>query len=211
MATVGDASLWDDLFPDHLIPNILELVVKTWQSFQKPQPLDHEVPISRRFREALRRGKDLHELPFTIWPESSETDPDTGKEIGRIDIRFLHGWRESVYFAFECKRLRIPYNTGMRSNTGEYVGASGMMRFITGQYGKGLLSGGMIGYVMDGNLSAAVPAVKKTIDKNREDLRLAFGSSLASSSMMPRKQTVKETRHDLTTRDFAIYHVFLAV
>jgi len=211
VAIVGDASLWADVFPDRLIPNILELVVKTWQRFQKPRSLDHEVPISRRFREALRRGKDLYELPFTIWPESSETDPDTGKEIGRIDIRFLHGWRESVYFAFECKRLRIPYNTGMRPNTGEYVGASGMMRFITGQYGKGLLSGGMIGYVMDGNLSAAVPAVKKTIDKNREDLRLIFGSSLDFSSMMPRKQAVKETRHDLTKREFTIHHVFLAV
>lgn len=211
MATVGDASLWADLFPDHLIPNILELVVKTWQSFQKPRPLDHEVLISMRFREALRGEKDLHKLPFTIWPESSETDPITGKEIGRIDIRFLHGWRESVYFAFECKRLRIPYSSRMQSNTGEYVGTNGMMRFITGKYSKGLVSGGMIGYVMDGNLSAAVPAVKKTIDKNREDLRLAFGSSLTSSSMMPKERTVKETNHDLETREFAIYHVFLAV
>jgi len=211
VATVGDASLWANLFPDYLIPNILELVVTTWQSFQKPHPLDHEVPISRRFGEALRREKDLHELPFTIWAESSETDPNTGKEIARIDIRFLHGWREGVYFAFECKRLRIPYSSRMQSNTGEYVGANGMMRFITGKYGKGLTLGGMIGYIMDGNLSAAVPAVKKTIDKNREDLRLAFGSSLTSSSMMPKERTVKETNHDLATRKFAIYHVFLAV
>ena len=162
MAIGGDASLWADVFPDGLIPSILELVVKTWQRSEKPLPLEHEVPISRRFREALRRGKDLNELPFTIWPESSETDPNTGKEIGRIDIRFIHGWRESVYFAFECKRLRIPYDSGRRSNTGEYVGASGMMRFISGKYGKDLASGGMIGYVMDGDLRAAVPSVKKT-------------------------------------------------
>lgn len=211
MATVGDASLWADVFPDRLIPNILELVVTTWQTFQKPQPLDHEVPISRRFGEALRREKDLHELPFTIWAESSETDPNTGKEIARIDIRFLHGWREGVYFAFECKRLRIPYSSRMQSNTGEYVGANGMMRFITGKYGKGLTSGGMIGYIMDGNLRAAVPSVKKAIDKNRTDLCLVFGSSLDSSSMRPRKQAVKETRHDLAKREFAIHHVFLAV
>ncbi len=211
MATAGDAGLWADLFPDHLIPNILELVVTTWQRLQKPQPLDYEVPISRRFREALRGGKDLHELPFTIWPESSETDPDTGKEIGRIDIRFLHGWREDVYFAFECKRLRIPYSSRIQSNTGEYVGTNGMMRFITGKYSKGLTSGGMIGYVMDGNLSAAVPAVKKAINKNREHLRLISGSSLDFSSMMPRKQAVKETRHDLTKREFTIHHVFLEV
>jgi len=211
VATVGDASLWADLFPDHLIPNILGLVVKTWQSFQKPRPLDHEVPISRRFREALRKGKNLHELPFTIWPESPETDPGTGKEMARIDIRFLHGWREDVYFAFECKRLRIPYESGLQSNTGEYVGANGMMRFITGKYGKGLTSGGMIGYVMDGNLRTAVPSVKKAIDKNRIDLCLVFGTGLTSSSMMPRNKIVKETRHDLATREFAIYHVFLAV
>ncbi len=211
MATVGDASLWADLFPDHLIPNILELVVKTWQSFQKPQPLDHEVPISRRFREALRRGKDLHELPFTIWAESSETDPDTGKEIARIDIRFLHGWKEGVYFAFECKRLRIPYRSKLKSNTGEYVGTNGMMRFIAGRYSRGLTSGGMIGYVMDGKLDAAIPAVKKAIEKDREDLRLVSGTSLHFSSMMHRKRAVKETRHNLMKRKFTIHHVFLAV
>ena len=64
---------------------------------------------------------------------------------------------------------------------------------------------------MDGNLRAAAPSVKKAIDKNRTDLCLVFGSSLDSSSIMRRKQAVKETRHDLTKREFTIHHVFLAV
>ena len=211
MAVVGDTSLWSDLFPDHLVPDILGLVLTTWQSFKKPNPSDLEVPVTRRFREELRRKKDFRELPFTIWPESSETDPKTGKEIGRIDIRFLHGWREDVYFAFECKRLRIPYESGIRSNASEYVGIDGMMCFITGKYSKGLVSGGMIGYVMDSDVRSAIQSVKKAIDRSCIILFLVKSTSLRSCSIMPDRKIIKETRHKLPNRRFIIYHIFLAV
>lgn len=211
MTIIGDASLWADLFPDSLVSDILGLVVKTWQRFKKPNSRDLEVPITRRFREELRRGKDFLELPFTIWPESSETDPTTGKEIGRIDIRFLHGWREDVYFAFECKRLRIPYESRIRNNTSEYVGTDGMMCFITGKYSKGLVSGGMIGYVMDSNVRAAIKSAKQAIDRTCTILCLVRGTSLSSCSIIPNKKTIKETIHELPNRKFSIYHIFLAV
>jgi len=211
MTIIGDASLWADLFPDYLVSDILGLVVKTWQRFKKPNSRDLEVPITRRFREELRRGKDFLELPFTIWPESSETDPTTGKEIGRIDIRFLHGWREDVYFAFECKRLRIPYESRIRNNTSEYVSTDGMMCFITGKYSKGLVSGGMIGYVMDSDVRAAIKSVKQAIDRTCTILCLVRGTSLSSCSIIPNKKTIKETIHELPNRKFSIYHIFLSV
>ncbi len=211
MAIIGNASLWADLFPDHLVPDILGLVVTTWQRFKKPQPNDLEVPITRRFREELVREKSNRELPFSIWPESSETDPETGKEIGRIDIRFLHGYREDVYFAFECKRLRVPYKSGIRSNASEYVGVDGMMCFITGKYGKALVSGGMIGYVMDSDVRTAIQSVKKAIHRNCTILCLVQNTGLSSCSIMSNEQIIKETRHNLTNRRFTIYHVFVAV
>ena len=91
MSVIGDSSLWSDLFPGQLIPDILDLVLETWRSFEKPQLNDHEVPITLRFCSSLRNMKNKNQdLPFTIWPESSERDSTTGKEISRIDIRFLH-------------------------------------------------------------------------------------------------------------------------
>lgn len=71
MSVQGHPGLWSDLFPDHLVPEILELVANSWKNFRKPAPLDLEVPITRRFVEDLRRNKGLQFLPFTIWPESS--------------------------------------------------------------------------------------------------------------------------------------------
>ncbi len=211
MAIIGDASQWADLFPDNLIPDILGLVITTWQRFKKPHRNDLEVPITRRFREELVMEKDHRYLPFSIWPESSETDPKTGKEIGRIDIRFLHGYKENVYFAFECKRLRVPYKSGIRSNASEYVGVDGMMCFITGKYSRGLFSGGMIGYVMISDVRAAIQSVKKAISRNYTMLCLIRNTGLSSCSIMSNEKIIKETRHNLPNQRFTIYHVFLAV
>lgn len=203
----GDASLWGDLFPDHLIPDILKLVVDTWRTFAKPKSTDHEVPISRRFCEDLRREKDSRRLPFRISPESSETDPISGKEIGRIDIRFTHGYRDRVYFAFECKRLRINRTT---PNTHAYVSTDGMMCFIDGKYAGNLDSGGMIGYVMDGDVPKAIAAVSKAIANKAMELCLETGTGMTASSMVP-NESVAETYHKITTRHFTIYHLFLAI
>lgn len=207
MSTEGDASLWGDLFPDGLIPEILRLVMDTWKSFSKPNPDDHEVPISRRFCEDLRREKDQRRLPFSIWPESTETDPHSGKELGRIDIRFIHGFRERVYFAFECKRLRIDR---ARPNTHEYVGDDGMMCFITGKYANNLDSGGMIGYVMDGNVPAAIEAVAKAIVNKATELCLIAGTGMTPSNII-QNMPAMETNHNILAEEFTIYHLFLGI
>ena len=207
MSSTGDANLWADLFPDHLIPEILKLVVDTWQSFSKPSSTDHEVAISRRFCEDMRREKDKRILPFRISPESSETDPISGKEIGRIDIRFTHGYRERVYFAFECKRLRINRAT---PNTHVYVGRDGMMCFIDEKYASDLNSGGMIGFVMDGDVPQAIAAVSKTIRKKTTELRLVSGTEMTPSSFVP-NEPVTETYHMISAKQFTIYHLFLGI
>lgn len=94
MVIDGDANMFADFFPGYLIPDILKLVLKAWQSFIKPEVKETEVPITRKFREVLVTEKRLLDLPFTIWRESWEpADSETGGETGRIDIRFLHGWR----------------------------------------------------------------------------------------------------------------------
>ena len=210
MAFEGDFALWADFFPNGLIPEILEAILKCWDRLREPQSDEHEEPITRRLREELRTEKDCRQLPFTVWPESSETDPVSGREIGRIDLRFLHGYREDVYLAFECKRLRIMTQTGeMRANTSEYVGENGMMRHVSGKYSQGLKDGGMIGYVMYGRVSDAKVGVKRAILKAAKDLLLSTGTSLEPSGHHPKEARIAESRHVLPDRLLLIHHIFL--
>lgn len=206
---IGDVSPWTDFFPDHLIPTILELVVRSWSQFEKPKPTDYEVPITGRFREFLRKSKDTERLPFLILTEFPEIDSTTGREVGRIDLLFLAGLKERVYFAFECKRLRYSRDGKIVSNAREYVGKNGMMCFVTGKYSEGLRSGGMIGYVMDGSVQKAQEDVKTMIDKKASELSLVKGTSLSPSSKLP--NSPNETRHQLYRRKFILYHLFLAL
>jgi len=210
MGYAGNPDLWADLFPDGLVPWILDLVLESWQTFPKPRPTELEVPITKRFCVHLRARKDRSGAPFSIWPESEELDSESGELLGRIDLRLLHGHRERVYFALKCKRLNVVANRRRSSLAGKYV-EEGMMRFITGQYAGGLDKGGMLGYVMDGKTADAIASVKCAIDSRRNSLALKKGTSLSVCALRPNIKEVKETNHVPTGRHFVIYHLFVGV
>lgn len=127
MAVLGNPDAWSDFFPAALIPNVLDVIIASWASFPRPQHSEREVRITRRFRAHLRKGKNARLLPVRIERESPEDD-EGGQELGRIDLRFTHGHREEIYFAFECKRLSLLTLRGRRSLAGDYI-KDGMMRF----------------------------------------------------------------------------------
>ncbi|HEY9710648.1 MAG TPA: hypothetical protein V6D48_20730 [Oculatellaceae cyanobacterium] len=208
---VGNLDPWADTFPRGLIPEILEMVVSVWASFPKPNSNDHEVPITRNFRPALIQSKNLKKLPVKIDREIPEDDLQTGEEIGRIDLRFTHGHREDVYFTFECKRLNIIRQNGTRESLATQYVVAGMMRFITSQYASGLLDGGMIGYIMNGDMGTAVEAVNSTVESRCEELRINPPSGLCESSLIPTNNQIRETGHNLEHRQLIIHHVFLPV
>src|SRR5947209_7392931 len=162
--TVGEADLWSDMFPDDLVPRIIDLVWDTWPTVPKPAGNDLEVPITRRFKHHLKQAKDYRRLPVRIEREPAEDDPVTGAELGRIDLKFApaESAREEVYFAFECKRLNAIEDGRRRTLAPEYV-TEGMMRFVTGQYAATMMHGGMIGYVLDGKNADAVRRVERNI------------------------------------------------
>ena len=55
--TIGDASYWDDLFQQSLVPAILAHVIATWEKIPKPGPSDLEDEISDRLHAALINSK----------------------------------------------------------------------------------------------------------------------------------------------------------
>ena len=211
MTCAGDPGLWATLFPDGLVPEILCLILQTWSAAPQFGADELEVPITLRFTERLGQRKESKQLPFSIWPETPETEPETGAIAGRIDIRFVHGYRERVYFALECKRLSVVRTTGRRESlAGDYID-DGMMRFVEGKYGANLDKGGMLGYVMDGNVPNAQNSVKAAIMSRKATLCMDEPGNLQRSSVLPGDNRVKETRHRLGSVDFVMHHVFLAV
>ena len=127
-----------------------------------------------------------------------------------IRDRFVTGYRLHVYFSFECKRLNVTTASGMRSRAGEYV-REGMNRYVEGTYARGLRDGGMLGYVMDGNVDHAIEGVRQTIHRYRKELQIACQGLLEPSSFRPQSPSVKETNHRFHGKTFRMHHVFLGV
>lgn len=113
-----------------------------------------------------------------------------------------------MYFAFECKRLNVRKGNRRSSLATEYVD-EGLVRFVDDKYAAGLHAGGMIGYVMDGDLPAAGRSVQRSVVARRTRLRLV-GPGLVECSLKPGHTQVRETLHRLD-RDLLILHVFLPV
>jgi hypothetical protein len=209
MTILGDPALWADTFPEDLVPRLLDLVTETWADFERPGETDLEVPITRRFKRALKQAKDFRRLPVRIERESPEDDPDTGEERGRIDLKFLPAVsaREEVYLAFECKRLNAVEDGHRRTLAPEYV-TEGVMRFVTGQYAATMLHGGMIGYVLDGKCADAIRLVERNIISRSGELKMETPAALGKSALRPENDMIRETTH-LVGRRFRLHHVFL--
>jgi hypothetical protein len=155
MSVFGSPSQWTG-FIDFLIPDILQLVLASWQAMPPPPPDALEDPTTEALCRLLRQNRNSSDLPFRIDIQMVELDPAAGQDQGRLDIVFSPLInREDVYFCLECKRLNVPQDGRVRSYAHEYV-VYGMFRFIRGQYGAMVRHGGMLGYVLDGNVTAAI-------------------------------------------------------
>ena len=208
---VGNPDIWSDMFPEELVPRVLDLITETWATCEKPGPSDHEVPTTRRLKLALKQAKDLRRLPLRVEREATEDDPHTGEELGRIDLKFLPAVsaNEEVYLAFECKRPNVTKNGRRRTLASEYV-TDGMSRFVTGQYAKAVPHGGMIGYVLDGRTNDAMRLVEKNIDARATDLCMNKPAILDHSRFRPSANHIRETNHNLpSSRRFTLHHLFL--
>lgn len=212
-----EAYEWIPLFPAEEIPFILGAVLRCSASLRKKHATEYENKISNRLRKLLIRDPDLRQRPIELDREVPLYDDDSDDEnpIGRPDFRFRYSTgtpKPWPYFAIEAKRLHVTFPSGWKSCVSEYViGDQGMMCFIDQRYGQGLVSGGMLGYVFDGNVEAARASVAALIESSREKLKTVPPFKLVLSSVLPGDSHVSETIHALTHGDFTIYYLFVAV
>jgi len=211
MNVAGEFDLFADAFPTDLLPEVFSVVIKEWPNSPRPEGNPLENRITNRFLGHLTtvmRKKQAPNFSFHLRPKLP--DPDSDSESGEIDIRVRSfSPHPDAYFVFECKRLNVQYDSGFATEASKYVGDGGMGCFVSGQYPTTCDCGGMLGYVMDGNVPAAVKAINKALGNRREQLRLQPPYQLTPSESMSRDGSVRQTAHRQNQHVLLIYHVFL--
>ena len=213
--STGTADGYFEFFPQELIPDGLQLVFAVWRKLPSSSKVGKEDKITGRLAAAMKREKKARKLGFSIHFQAIPLGPDEPASA-RIDFKFLAGFDEDAYFAFECKRLRIPRASGLDHNTGSYVGAEGMKRFITGKYAPTQQHGAMVGFVMDGDIAAAKLAIITSIQTQKKELLLVQNDGWETSLFLPNESDVHQTSHCRKPdrggiNEFTVQHVFLAV
>jgi hypothetical protein len=208
---IGSPAEWCNLL-DSLVPEILALVVATWEEMPAPTGDALEDPITMAFCRRLRAGRNRLDLPFDIWTQLVELDPAAGEDQGRMDIVFKPMVpREYIYFCLECKRLNVRTADGVRPYASEYV-RFGMLRFVVGQYARVIRTGGMLAYVLDGDVRAAIANVEGNVRTRLHELGMDAPGGFLASEILPYDDRARETRHrrDHQLGSFVIHHLFMA-
>ena len=211
-------SIYESVFKD-LFLTILELIDYSYSEMlndnaefhlnengrnpQNNMPLENN--ITNRLVEHIRNNKKIYNLDllgFEVEPAS-----DFSKEYatkGYIDIKvsnitssFSNYNDETVYFAFECKRVNKTSN-----KTSAYVD-EGINRFKINKYSKNVSLSGMIGYSEE--RYTEIPSIVKkindklgveTLNKNEEDIDINYAYCYVSTHS-------RENSDEIT-----LYHLF---
>jgi hypothetical protein len=170
-------------FDEDYLAEIFEATALAWARMSQPRRNEIEDRITERLAGRLANDPYFADFPYDVVPQYWLLGLN-GERLGRLDLRFKHRHSQRDYFAFESKRLHVTYPGGRYSTEYPvYVGDGGMMTFVEGYYSKGLPSGGMLGYVMDGRSDRAWSGLKQRIEVQRKPLRLLDNSELNRSTL----------------------------
>ena len=121
---------------------------------------------------------------FLIRYEDVEIDTDLAKETGRKDIVFFPANDEDIYFCLEAKRLNALVSIVRKSLADEYV-REGMQRFVDGKYARFVRHGGMLGYVLDGQIARAAKNVEANVRRRAKELRMTRMVKISEPVSLP--------------------------
>ncbi|MCW2248058.1 hypothetical protein M2352_003692 [Azospirillum fermentarium] len=162
----GDLNAWLPQFRG-LEERVADAVEAAWPVCiaplqSKKDAMTHEDHITEHLVKSLIRTKRMPGRIIYQYTLLAEDDSGNVSSPSNIDFVLTIGDDEDVYLACECKRLNVPYKTGVRALVGQYVD-EGLMRFVTGQYSNGLPLAMMLGYVMNAKTDVARRGVKRIL------------------------------------------------
>ena len=87
-----------------------------------------------------------------------------------------------------------------------------MQRFVDGKYSRFIRHGGMLGYVLDGQVNRAIRNVEINIQTHARELGMTLPGRFLPSSVRPKDSFAKETHHRRSheTAIFRIHHLFMS-
>ena len=184
---------------------LIEATLETFDQDYRVTLSRKEDAISRQLVFALRRlqSKEGWEWfsDYVISGQRDELDADLEVHLGRTDITFELGSHHR--FIWECKRLHYKGKTLY----GVYR-SEGVMRFISEKYAKGQSHGGMLAFVMDGEIDKAIAGVETHLNAHWTELKIHGGC------FQPFPE-VKDSRLRLSLHlekgDFKLFHCFLPI
>ena len=170
-----------------------------------------EVHISTALCRVLRQNREARSLMFQIDTQMVELDPAAGEDIGRLDISFRPLVPRGHYFCLECKRLNVVRDGQTRSYASEYV-VFGVARFVSGQYARRVRNGGMLAFVLNGDISSAIERVEDNLRSKHADLGMKAPGGFQPSTILVGDERVRETYHTRNSPGdpFCIHHIFMA-
>ena len=212
MSVYGNAEDWHDLL-DSLVPDIVRLILAGWQTMPPIEPDAKEDPVSLELCRHIRASRELSELPLQVHTQTVEINDDANTEDGRIDLTF-HPFvpSEAIYFALECKRVNVRQGDGrIRGYFSEYV-TEGLTRFVTGQYSNAVRHGGMIAFVLDGDVNTAINGILRNVIAKRKEIAL-LDAEIGASRFAPANEWMRQTTHSRTVEagNVLVQHFFMAV
>lgn len=211
---IGSSSDWRrELFPGGLAGQVMGHVLETWKSFSLHRKVKLENRINASFCEALKKACEDAGRTWVIVPEYPINDPVLGTQKGRVDLCFIPPDHrgQKVFFTLECKRLRVRTKSGLKSYADKYV-SKGVLKFVVSQYAANHPCGGMLGYVMDGQLDEAFEAIQREVESPKYDLRMQTEKSACPpSSVLPHYPHSMDTFHIRTDGEFTLHHLLVGL
>lgn len=210
MTPLGSAEHWGS-FIETQVPDILSLIIEAWESLPPPAGNELEDRVSEALCRSLRQSRNRCDLPFRIDIQLVELDPAVGQDQGRMDIVFSPPIpRENVYFCLECKRINVRGEDKVRPYFAEYI-RFGMCRFVSGQYAHSVRHGGMLAFVLNGDVAGAISGIEINLKKLCDELGMDPPGTFLASTVRTDDSRVRETRHRRASHvePFVIHHLFM--
>jgi hypothetical protein len=207
----GDFEADASAFPNRLVPDVIEMLIREWPSCPRPTDVPLENRITNRLVGHLQRQMRHYDRPlfkFSCRPKLPDADADS--ESGEIDVEVTSfSNHPDAFLVLECKRLNVQRESGFARCAGEYVGSGGMGCFTSGQCQSGGRVGAMIAYVMTRSVDDAITSITKQLKQHGAALFMQAPIKLLASTIVPNQPLIQQTAHNLSDGRFDIVHAFL--